>query len=45
MSISLSLYIIGTTGTSFIDSKAINDYQRPKALIEIKYFTEKSVKL
>lgn len=45
MSKLLCLYIIGTTGASFIDFMAINDYQRPKALIEIKYFTEKSVKL
>ena len=45
MSIFLCLYIIGTTGTSFIDHKTINDYQKLKALIEAKHFTEKSVKL
>lgn len=45
MSKLLCLYIIGTTGASFIDFMAINDYQRLKALIDIKHFTEKSVKL
>ena len=45
MSIFLCLYIIGTTDASFIDHKTINDYQKPKALIETKHFTEKSVKL
>ncbi len=43
MSIFLCLYIIGTTGASFIDHKTINDYQKPKALIETKHFTEKKV--